>query len=67
MHFDFPQRVLRVLCAYFVHERKVTFENNVSGPMVTITAILPGSKLSVLFLRSVVQDAMRCVFSVSLK
>ena len=66
MHFDFPQRVLRVLCAYFVHERKVTFENNVSEPTVTATAIFPVSKLSVLFLRSVVQDAMKSVFFVSL-
>ena len=60
--FDFAQRVLRVLCGYFAQEPRVMFENNVSEPMVLIPAILPGSNWSVLLLRNVMQDAMRCVF-----
>ena len=31
MYFDFPQRVLRVLCGYFAHERTVMLEH-VSDP-----------------------------------
>ena len=60
----FAQIVLRVLCGYFAHEPRVMFENNVSEPMVLITAILPGSNWSVLLLRNVMQDAMRCVFKI---
>ena len=63
MYFEFPPRVLRWLCGYFAHERRL-FDNNLSEPMVTITAILPWSKWSVLLLRIVMQDAMRCVFYV---
>ena len=65
--FDFAQRVLRVLCGYFAQEPRVMFENNVSEPMVLILSILPGSNWSVLLLRSVMQDAMRCVKKKSLK
>ena len=61
MYFDFSQRVLKVLCGYFAHERMVMFENNGSGPT------LPRSTWSVLRLRIVEQDAMRCVFYVSPK
>ena len=46
------------------HERRVMSGNNVSEPMVTITAILPGSTWSVLLLRTVMQEAMRCIFPV---
>ena len=59
--FDFAQRVLRVLCGYFAQEPRVVFENNVSEPIVLILSILPGSNWSVLLLRNVMQDAMRCV------
>ena len=37
------------------------FENNVSESMVLVPAIFPGSNWSVLLLRNVVRDAMRCV------
>ena len=47
VYFDFPQRVPRVLCVHFAHERRVMFENHVCESMVTITAILPGSTWSV--------------------
>ena len=49
-HFNLPRKVLRVLCGYFAHQRRVQFEPSV-------TAIL-GSKWSCLFLRMVFQDAL---------
>ena len=52
MYFDFPQRVLRVLCSCLAHERKVIFEKNFSEP-VTITSILQGSIWSVLLFEDV--------------
>ena len=45
MHFGFPKRVLRVLCGYFAHDRRVPLDTNVSDPMSTIMAILPCSKM----------------------
>ena len=57
MHFGFPQRILRVLCENVEHQWRVIFEGCVAYPL-TITAILPGSNWSVLFLRMVMQDAM---------
>ena len=63
----FPQTVLRALYGYFAHERLLSFENNVSEPMSTITALFLGSQWSVLLSRIVTQDAMRCVFSVFLE
>ena len=59
----FPQTVLRALYGYFARERLLSFENNVSEPMSTITALFLGSQWSVLLSRIVTQDAMRCVFS----
>ena len=58
MHFSFPREILRVLCGYFEHQRRVQFERCVAEPLRTITAILPGSKWSCLLLRIVVQDAL---------
>ena len=55
---DLPQRVLRGKLA---HERGVIIENNVSQPMVTVTAISLGSKWSVLLSRNVLQ-ATKCAF-----
>ena len=44
--FEFPRRILRVLCGYFEHQRRVQFEGCVAEPLQTITAILSGSKWS---------------------
>ena len=57
-HFSFPKKILRVLCGYFEHQRRVHFEGSVPEALQTITAILPGSKWSCLLLRSVLQDAL---------
>ena len=57
-YFSFPRKILRVLCGYFKHQRRVQFEGCVAEPLQTITAILPGSKWSCLFLRNVLQDAL---------
>ena len=57
-HFSFPRKILRVLCGYFEHQRRVQFEGCVAGPRRTITAILPGSKWSCLLLGIVLQDAL---------
>ena len=43
-HFSFPRKVLRVLCGYFEHQRRVQFEGCAGEPLTTITAILPRSK-----------------------
>ena len=56
-HFNLPRKVLRVLCGYFAHQRRVQFEPSV-------TAIL-GSKWSCLFLRMVFQDALSEAMKVS--
>ena len=37
---------------------KVMFEKHISDPLDTVTAILSGSKWSVLLLRTVLKDAM---------
>ena len=57
-HFSFPRKILRVLCCYFEHQRRVQFEEFAAGLLTTITAILPGSKWSCLLLRFVLQDAL---------
>ena len=57
-HFCFPKKILRVLCGYFEHQRRVQFEGCAAGPLQTITAILPGSKWSCSLLRIVLQDAL---------
>ena len=53
-----PRKILRVLCGYFEHQRRVQFEGCVAEPLQTITAILPGSKWSCMLLRIVLQDAL---------
>ena len=58
LHFSFPRKILRVLCGYFEHQRRVEFEGCVPEPLKTITAILLGSKWSCLLLRIVLQDAL---------
>ena len=57
-HFSFQRKILRVLCGYLEHQRRVQFEGCVAKPLQTITAILPGSKWSCLLLRIVLQDAL---------
>ena len=57
-HFSFPRKILRVLCGYFEHQRRVQFEGCAAEPLATITAILPGSRWSCLLLRTVLQDAL---------
>ena len=57
-HFCFPRKILRVLCGYFEHQRRVQFEGCVAEPLQTVTAIFPGSKWSCLLFRSVLQDAL---------
>ena len=64
MHFGCAPRVLKVHFVIFSHGRRVWFENYVSELVSSITAILVGSKTSVLLLRIVMHDAMRSVVSV---
>ena len=40
-HFNLLWEILRVLCWYFEHERRVQFEGCVAVKIHTITAILP--------------------------
>ena len=57
-YFSFPRKILRVLCGYFEHQRRVQFEGCAADPLTTITAILPGSKCWYSLLRIVLQDAL---------
>ena len=66
-HFSFPMKILRVLCGYVEHQRRVQFEGCVAEPLRTITAILPGSKWSCLLLRIVLQDALSEVTKITLR
>ena len=43
-----PRKILRVLCGYFDHQRRVQFDGCAAEPLRTITAILPGCKWSCL-------------------
>ena len=52
-HFSFPPKILRVLCRYFEHQRRVQFAGCVAEPLQTITIILPGAQWSCLLLRIV--------------
>ena len=58
-HFSFPRKILRVLCGYFEHQRRVQFEGCVAEPLQIISVIVPGSKWSCLLLRIVLQDASK--------
>ena len=57
-HFSFPGKVLRVLCGYFEHQRRVQFEGCAAEPLQAITAILPWFKWSCSLLRIVLQYAL---------
>ena len=63
-HFSFSTQVLRLLCGYFEHQRRVQFEGCAAEPLKTITATLPGSKWSCLLLRIVLQDALSEVMKI---
>ena len=56
-HFDRLRKILRVLCGYFDHQRRVQFEGYAAEPLQNITAIPLGSKWSCLCFRIVLQDA----------
>ena len=60
-HFCFQRKILRVLCEYFEHQRRMQFEGCSAEPLMTITAILPGSKWSCLRLRS--SQSTNCIFA----
>ena len=64
-YFDFPQRLLRILCGYFAQARGGNFENSISDPVATITAILPSSGWLVLLLRIVTRDAVARLFKLN--
>ena len=57
-HLSLPRKILRVLCEYFEHQRRVQYEGCVAERLQTITVILPRSKWSCLLLRIVLQDAL---------
>ena len=54
-HYKFTRLILRDLCAYFEHQRRVQFEGCVSEPLYTITAFLPAAKWSCMLLHFVLQ------------
>ena len=41
-HFSFPRKILRVLCGYLEHQRRVQFGGCAAGPLRTITASCQG-------------------------
>ena len=48
-HFSFPRKILRVLCGYFEHQRRVQFEGCVAEPLQTITAMWPLSEVAKIY------------------
>ena len=64
MYFKFPILLLRMLCGYFAHQRRISFECCTSALAQTYTAVLPGTKFGVVLLRLVLQDALWAVFDV---
>ena len=48
----------------FEHQRRVVFESSAAARVQTDTSILPGNKISVVFLRLVMHDTTRAVFDV---
>ena len=65
--FKFPQRLLIVLCGYCAHEKRLGYGDSFSELLSTVTASLPGSKLSVLLLKIVMKDATTKVCEVYLE
>ena len=63
-HFSFPRKILRVLCGYCEHQRRVQFEGCVAEPLQTISATSPGSKWSCLLLRVVLEDELSEVIKI---
>ena len=62
-HFNFFKQILRVLCDYFDHQRRVQFEGCVE-PSYTIIPVLPVSMWTCLLQRIVLQDALNEVMKV---
>ena len=62
--FNCPRQMLRVLCGYSEHQRRVQIEGCVAKPLQTITAILHGSTWSCVLLRVVLQGALSEVVKV---
>ena len=63
-HFNVSRTILRVLCGYLEHQRRLQFEGCVADLLRTITAILFGSKWSCLLLCLVLQDTLSEVVKV---
>ena len=42
-HFSFSRKILRVLCGYFEHQRRVQFERCAAETLTTITAFFASS------------------------
>ena len=58
-HFSFPRMILRVLCGYFEHQKRVQFEGCAAEPVQTITAILPGSEWGCFLLRDALSEVTK--------
>ena len=56
-HFSFPRKILRMLCGYFEHQRRVKFEGCVAEPLRTITPSCQGQS-GVACFHVVLQDAL---------
>ena len=63
-HLSFTMKILRVLCGYFEHQRRVQFEGCAAEPLQIISAILSGSKWSCLLLRFLLHDALSEVIKI---
>ena len=63
-HFKFCRQILRELCGFFEHQRRVQFAGCVAEPLYTLTAVLPTPKWSCLLRRIVLQDALSEVMKV---
>ena len=47
MHFGLPQRIIRLLCGYFEHQRSVFFQGCAADPLQTVAHVYPQTKLNV--------------------
>ena len=63
-HFKFSRQILRQLCGFFEHQRRVQFEGCVEEPLYKLTAVLLAPKWSCLLQRIVLQDALSEVMKV---
>ena len=63
-HCNCTTRILRVLCGYFEHQRRVQVRGCVAEPLKTMRAIVIGSKWSCLLLRIALQNSRSAVVKV---